>query len=277
MTTVDVSTTKVTLVQALNGWLKGDQAVVPRASVFPPGQTAEEVEAEQTQEFALSQQSAVSAALCELGYPKSYGVFGVEPNLGAYGILKAGDSLVSVNGKPVDDREKLRVAMEAEKSGTVADVAITRNGKPMTVRVKLSDPAPGGKGARLGISVDNTCLAPFTVSIGLDDRIGGPSAGLMFALGIMEKIGTQELTGGTFIAGTGTIETDGTVGPIGGIQLKMIAAKEAGATVFLAPIRNCEDVRGAVPKGLNVVSIESLKDAVSDLLALQKGAEVSHC
>jgi PDZ domain-containing protein len=99
----------------------------------------------------------------------------------------------------------------------------------------------------------------------------------MFALGIVDKVGTQDLTNGRFIAGTGEITSAGVVQPIGGIQLKMIAARRAGATVFLAPQGNCGDVRGAVPKGLDVVKVTNLHDAVDDLFKLRQGGAVPHC
>jgi len=99
----------------------------------------------------------------------------------------------------------------------------------------------------------------------------------MFALGIMDKIGSVDLTHDKFIAGTGTIDPNGNVGPIGGIQLKMIAARKAGATVFLAPAGNCADVRGAIPAGLQVVKVSKLSEAVADLEALNAGQPVPHC
>jgi PDZ domain-containing protein len=141
----------------------------------------------------------------------------------------------------------------------------------------LSAPQQGHKGARIGIAVGEECFAPFQVDLGLGDQIGGPSAGLMFALGIMDKVGTVDLTKGTYIAGTGEIQPDGKVLPIGGIQLKMIAARRAGASVFLAPADNCSDVRGATPKGLNVIKVSSLHDAAQDLVDVQSGKPVAHC
>jgi PDZ domain-containing protein len=99
----------------------------------------------------------------------------------------------------------------------------------------------------------------------------------MFALGIMDKVGPTDLTKGLHVAGTGTIDPTGAVGAIGGIQLKMIAAQRAGATVFLAPASNCTDVRGNIPNKLNVVKVDTLHSAVSDLLALQQGKDVPHC
>jgi PDZ domain-containing protein len=93
----------------------------------------------------------------------------------------------------------------------------------------------------------------------------------------MEKVGSTDLTKDRFIAGTGTIDGSGKVGPIGGIQLKMIAAHDKGATVFLAPADNCSDVRGATPSGLKVIKVSTLHDAVQDLENLQSNQSVPSC
>ena len=167
--------------------------------------------------------------------------------------------------------------LSALKPGTSVAVEVVRQGKSVTTDVTLTTPPKNAKGARLGITVADTCLAPFTVDLGLGNQIGGPSAGLMFALGIMEKVGSVDLTKNRFVAGTGTIDGNGKVGPIGGIQLKMIAAKRKGASVFLAPAGNCGDVRNDTPHGLNVVKVSSLHGAVQDLLAIEKGQPVPHC
>ena len=117
---------------------------------------------------------------------------------------------------------------------------------------------------------------PFKVTIQIG-QIGGPSAGTMFALGIIDKISPENLTGGKFIAGTGEISANGAVSPIGGIQQKMIAARDAGATVFLAPASNCSDTRGAVPAGLRVVKVSTLSGAVSALQSIKRGKPVPSC
>ena len=119
-------------------------------------------------------------------------------------------------------------------------------------------------------------MFPFTVKIKIGN-IGGPSAGLMFALGIIDKITPANLTGGMFIAGTGEIEVNGTVDPIGGIQQKMVGARAAGATVFLAPAANCPDTAGAVPAGLRLVKVSNLAGAVGALHALKAGKPVPAC
>jgi PDZ domain-containing protein len=129
----------------------------------------------------------------------------------------------------------------------------------------------------LGVGVTLASTAKFQVKIALDDRIGGPSAGLMFALGILEKLGTDDLTGGRFVAGTGTIDVSGAVGPIGGIPLKLIAAKDKGATAFLVPAGNCAEASRKPPAGLRLIKVDSLSSAISALDALRTGQPTPAC
>src|SRR5690606_10810906 len=111
---------------------------------------------------------------------------------------------------------------------------------------------------------------PFDVTIQLDN-VGGPSAGMMFALGIVDVLTPGEATGGEDIAGTGTIAGDGDVGPIGGIRQKLYGARDAGADWFLAPQENCDEVTGHVPDGLRVVSVDTLADALTAVDAIAHG------
>jgi Lon-like protease len=277
LTTIDIRSQRVTSVEALVGWLQHDRAVVPRSVVYPPGQSEKQVNEQDAAQFASSQDFATAAAFCELGYPKGFGVLAVEANSGADGKLQPFDQLISLDGAPIDSQQKLSTAMANRKPGETVMIAFKRAGKPMTASVKLSQPEQGQQGAVIGITVGDQCFAPFEVNLGLGGQIGGPSAGLMFALGIMDKVGNRDLTKGAFIAGTGEIGPDGRVKPIGGIQLKMLAARRQGATIFLAPQDNCGDVRGATPGGLNVIKVASLHAAVQDLLAVQSGQSVPHC
>ncbi len=277
LTTVSISNESVTAFQAIAAWLMHDEVVVPRTSVYPPGVSQQKTNQQNTQDFLASQDSATAAALCELHYPKGFGVLKVTADGPSHGILQPGDFIKSVDGKPAGSATALAKVLAAETPGRTAVVAVTRNTKPAQLKVKLGPPLSGRTGARLGITVATGCLAPFSVDLGLGNQIGGPSAGLMFALGIMDKVGTVDLTNGRFIAGTGTIDADGKVGPIGGIQLKMIAAKNKGASVFLAPAGNCSDVRKATPSGLKVVKVDTLHHAVQDLLAIENGKSVPGC
>ena len=107
--------------------------------------------------------------------------------------------------------------------------------------------------------------------------VGGPSAGTMFAIGIIDKLTPGALTEGKVIAGTGTISPDGKVGEIGGIQQKLIGARNAGAVLFLAPQSNCQDVIDHIPDGLTVASIATLSEAMTAINAFNTGAKVNPC
>lgn len=277
LTTVSVSTGRLSAFQALSGWLAGDRVVVPRETIYPPGQSQQQVQQQDAEQFSGSQTSAEGAAFCQLKFPRYFGVLGTSNLVKPAGALKVGDRLISLDGKAVDTAAALQAELVTLSPGRPATVVVKRGTAVTPVQVTLQKPASGSKGARIGISVADTCFAPFEVKIGLNDDIGGPSAGMMFALGILDVVGPTDLTGGRFIAGTGTIDLTGNVGAIGGIQLKMIAARRAGATVFLAPAGNCADVRGNIPKGLTVAKVSTLNQAVEVLASVKAGQPVTSC
>lgn len=283
LTTVSYTTSRLTVFDALRAWLQRDEVVVPRSALFPPGQTTAQVNTQNKNDFTSSQDNAIVAASCELGYPKAFGVLSVVANGPSDGVLHPGDVFRSIDGRPAGSYRQLKSILESDKPGATVSVVVRRNTSPhrsstKALKVTLGKPPAGGEGGSLGVTVPPapTCLAPFEVQLGLNDEIGGPSAGMMFALGIIDKVKT-DLTKGRFIAGTGTIAPNGAVGPIGGIQLKMIAARDAGATVFLAPAGNCSDVSGNIPDGLHVVKVATLHGAVQALEALEKGRSVPSC
>lgn len=274
--TVLSDTEKTTVAGALMGWLRHDEVVVPYDAIYPPGTTKQQQDAANAQDFTASQDNATAAAACELDYPKGFGIFSVADDSPNKNVLKPGDRLVSVNGVAVPDEPTLRKVLGTLKPDARVAVAVIRDDKPVTVTATLGQPQSGSSTPRLGVSVGVGCLLPFQVNLSLAG-IGGPSAGLMFALGIIDKISNHDLTHSRFIAGTGTIDPSGQVGQIGGIALKMIAARRAGATIFLAPASNCPDVKGNIPSGLNVVKVNTLHEAISDLDALANGGSVPHC
>jgi PDZ domain-containing protein len=124
--------------------------------------------------------------------------------------------------------------------------------------------AEDGGGSLLGVLIREQPSAPFDVDIRVAD-VGGPSAGLMLSLGILDLVGDTDLTGGAMVAGTGTITADGDVGPIGGIQLKMVAAADIGAELFLVPADNCADALAAPQEGLTMARVATLDDALEAL------------
>ena len=192
LTTVSVSGDRVSAFQALFGWLKGDEVVVPRETIFPPGQSEEQVNQQDKVAFSDSQVSAEAAAFCQLKYPRYFGVAGVTTDLVPAGALKIGDKLISLNGEPIGSQASLEKVLATQSPGTKAKVVVLRRKVVTTVEVTLRPPASGGTGARIGIVIANTCFAPFDVQLGLNDQIGGPSAGMMFSLGIIEKLGTDD-------------------------------------------------------------------------------------
>jgi PDZ domain-containing protein len=260
---------------ALAAWLNPHQAVVPESELFTPGQTAQQSQSEDTQEMAGSQQTATAAALTELHIPYTTEVAVVQAEAGypAYGVLRAGDVITAVDGKQVTDPTGLTSLITAHPAGTTLTLTISRSGqtKQVSVGTRQSDGHPV-----VGVEVEEQYKFPFTVNFSVGD-IGGPSAGMMFALGIIDKLTSMDLTGGKFIAGTGEITASGQVEAIGGIQQKMVGARDAGATVFLTPASNCSDTTGAVPAGLRLVKVSTLTQAVTYLQDLKAGRSVPSC
>ena len=265
----------INIFSALAAWLNPHEAVVPESELFAPGQTQQQSQQQDTQEMTSSQETATAAALTELHIPYQTQVVVVQaqPGYPAYGVLKSGDVITAVDGTRVTGELQLTSLIGAHPPGSTLTVTIVRDGRTQTVQVGTKE--SGGRPV-MGVEVTEQYKFPFTVKFSVGD-IGGPSAGMMFALGIIDKLTTLDLTGGRFIAGTGEITPGGQVQPIGGIQQKMVGAREAGATVFLAPASNCSDVRGAIPAGLKVVKVSTLSQAVSDLEALKAGQSVPSC
>jgi Lon-like protease len=277
LTTVSVRD-RLDLLSAMRGWLDPERAVVPREEIFPPGQTQQQTDAKNTQDFVTSQNSAELAALAYLDQTKVV-ITQVQGDSPSHGKLAAKDTITAVQGTPVGDVSDLGKVLGATAPGTTVTVDYLRGGKPGSAKITTTKGTDedGKPRAVLGVGVSLESIAPFTVKIALDDRIGGPSAGLMFALGILEKLGPADLTGGRFIAGTGTIDATGDVGPIGGIPLKLIAARDKGATAFLVPSGNCAEASRNPPAGLTLIKVDTLTGAVDALEALRNGKPTPHC
>ena len=278
LTTVGVQP-RLTLVEALGGWLDRDRAVVPREVVFPPGKTDEEVDRETAEQMAASQNSAVSAAARQLGFRTAdVLVEGVASGAPADGRLREGDVLRTVDGRPLRDAADLRSAVASGEVGDVVRVGFERDGRSDAVELRTEASEDDGE-PRPVIGVvtrEDPVDAPFEVEITLED-VGGPSAGLMFALGILDKLGEPSLTGGQHIAGTGEITAQGEVGPIGGISQKLVAAKAKGVDAFLVPEGNCAEAVQSAPSGLPLVEVGSLSQALTALEALREGEQPELC
>jgi Lon-like protease len=263
------------LFQALRAWLNPSEAVVPESELFPPGQSAQQTQAQDTQQMASSQELATAAALGDLHikYQTNVVVLSTVAGYPASTVLKPGDIIAAVDGKPVTGQVSLTAMITAHKAGSDLTLTVRRAGKTLQVRTVTKE---SGGTPVIGVGVEEQYKFPFTVSISVGD-VGGPSAGMMFALGIIDKLTAMNLTGGKFIAGTGEITAAGQVQPIGGIQQKMVGARAAGATIFLSPAANCADAVGAVPAGMKLVKVATLSQAVTDLENIKAGKPVPSC
>jgi PDZ domain-containing protein len=274
LTTVSVST-DLNLGNALVGWFDHSVAVVPRDVVYPPGETKQQVNQENAAAFKNSQSSAETSALRVLGYPVHTAVAKVTSGSPSVGKLVVGDYLTSVDGTAVTSGAKLRKLLAAHKAGQLVKIGYRRGAKAGVASITLAR-SPDDGHPLLKIETKDVQPHPFKVSFDLD-RIGGPSAGLMFALAVIDKVRPEDLTGGKFIAGTGEIDDDGNVGAIGGIQQKMIAARRAGATVFLTPADNCLEAKQAAPKGLELARVSTLDGALAALVQIRAGRRPAAC
>jgi Lon-like protease len=254
---------------ALVAWLNPHQAVVPEGEICPAGQTQKQTQEQDTQEMTSSQSTATAAALTQLHIPYTTEVVVVQLQKGfpADGVLKAGDVITKVDGQPVTSQGGLTRLIYAHPAGSTLTLTVIRDGQSRQVEVGTRQ---SGGHPVMGVQIQEQYNFPFEVKISVGD-IGGPSAGMMFSLGIIDKLTKLDLTAGRFIAGTGEITARGQVQPIGGIQQKMVGARNAGATIFLTPASNCADTKGAVPKGLRLVKVSTLNQAVTYLEALKSG------
>jgi PDZ domain-containing protein len=191
--------------------------------------------------------------------------------------LQPGDELVAINGVAVDSVAAVQEAVGGASPGTTVEVRYRRGGDvENTAAITLGARPDNAEKGYLGIGSVEEADVDFTIDFNLAD-IGGPSAGLMFSLAVVDKLSPGELNGGDFIAGTGTIEANGEVGPIGGIPYKMAAAREAGATTFLVPEKNCDEASQHTPDGLRLVKVITLDDAVGSLNSISSGGDAPSC
>jgi PDZ domain-containing protein len=193
------------------------------------------------------------------------------------GKLEPDDEIVSVNGREATSAERVARVIGASEPGDEVVFELRRAGKSVeaTVTSEAADDDP--EKARVGITLGESVQGEdITVTYGLKD-VGGPSAGLMFSLGIIDELTRQSLTDGKAIAGTGTIDAEGLVGPIGGVQQKVVGAKRDGAEYFLTPLLNCRDAAAAAPEGLQLVRVDNLQDAVDALEAIREGDDFPRC
>jgi PDZ domain-containing protein len=251
----------------LSAWFDGERSVQPKEVYFPKGVSSKAVDQQNSLDMRQSQEHAKVSALQYLGYkiPEKMIISDITKESPNIKTLKNGDEIIKLDGIRVTSAtgfKKLLAAIAmAKTSSDQMQLTVLRDGveKVFTVRTYKVDQDK----KVLGLMVESKYQYPFTINISLKD-VGGPSAGLMFSLGIVEKLRAENLTRGRNISGTGTIDAFGNVGPIGGIEEKLIGAARAGSKLFLAPALNCDDIQH-IPSGLQVVAVETLREAVAAL------------
>jgi Lon-like protease len=275
LTTVGVTGAdkKLGLVPALRAWVDPRYAVVPRELVYPEGVTSEEIKDQNRELMERSQENAKVAAMRLAGdqVRESVVIDAVVKGSPADGTLRAGDIVHTVDGSAISTPEQVGQAVRTHKPGETITLEVEREGEPTTVTVTSSNHPDDRNVAYIGITAAEGYDFPYEVEITLAPEIGGPSAGLMFSLGIYDTLTPGALTGGSQIAGTGTINAEGKVGGIGGIQQKIVAAADEGASAFLTPAANCPQALEARSNGMRIVKIGTLADAVDAVSKLADG------
>jgi len=278
LTTVSVTRadSQLTLPEALLSYWLSAREVLPRDAVYPAGVSVDEIRANEVQMMDNSQSAAVAAGLRAAGervveYPMVLGVSNGSP---ADGKLKPGDFILRVDTKAVSTTDEVRAAINAHAVGEAILFTILRDRQVLTETLMTVASNANASQPVVGINLTVGYSYIPEVTFRINPEIGGPSAGLVFALAVYDEVTPADLTANRSIAGTGTITGDGTVGSIGGIQEKIAGAEGAGATVFLVPAGNCADVVG-VSTPVRLVRVETLSDAIDALEALKDPARAN--
>jgi Lon-like protease len=264
--------------EALLDMANRDVQLLPRAEVYPERQDSSEIDKENAALMDRSKETATVVALREIGYdiePSGVEVTQVVAGAPADGRLQAGDRILAADGRAVDSTEEVRAAITRHKVGERVAFRVDRGDaeKDVAVEVRAADGEP-----RVGILLrDLFSDLPVKVTIETENNIGGPSAGLMFTLSIIDKLTPEDLTAGRRIAGTGDIALDGGVHPVGGVVEKLISVHRLGVSTFLIPAENCDSVRGQVPDGLRLVRVATISDALRFLRDPKAAATAPGC
>jgi PDZ domain-containing protein len=262
---------RLSFLQAFKSWLQPSDDVVPRDFLYPEDafngdNSGDNFRKQGAAQLAESEQNAIVAALNYVGEPVTYDVVvsQVLPDTPADGVLQADDTILSIDGERVATYRDVKQIMGKVAPGDQVDMTVKRGGQRLREQLTTIENPDDPERAYIGVLLGLGFKSPVKVDLRLDD-VGGPSAGLVFSLAIVDNLTPGSLTGGRDLAGTGTITPNGRVGPIGGIVQKMFGARDSGATTFVAPRSNCGDLEGHIPDGLDVIAVRSLDEAVAAL------------
>jgi PDZ domain-containing protein len=272
---VAVDVRKASLLERLFPGIHDGATLVPGDQLLPPGVSESQRRQGELRAMTRSQQIAAAVALRRLGYKvrtEGVGVLvsGFVTGSPAIGKLQPGDVIVGVDGRPVRNRAELLKLVQAHEPGDELRVDVRRGTDRKTVTVKTTSDPRDPKRAVLGVFVDPAVTVKLPLDVKIDlGNVGGPSAGLAFALDLYEELG-HDIDHGLKVAATGEIELDGTVAPVGGVKQKTIGVRRSGVDVFLVPAgENAREAR-KYAHGLRIIPVKSFQQA------LQKLATLSH-
>ncbi len=269
-----VSLQEITVAEAVRSWFDPNFEILPRSAIVPPGGTEEDAQRQTMQQMDESQQHAAAAALAFLGYEvKVTGivrVMGLDPDGPAAKVLQRDDVIVGADSSPIHKTDELRAALARHEVGEQVVLQVRRGSRVVTVRTKTVGDQQDPTRPIIGVFLRDTPRVTLPLAVDIESLgIGGPSAGLMYALGIVELLDSTDMTKGRTVAGTGAIDLNGVVLQVGGVRQKVAAARGAGAELFIVPLAELADAcarAGDMP----VVGVQNLKDAVGAL----RGAKI---
>ncbi|MEO5652005.1 MAG: PDZ domain-containing protein [Marmoricola sp.] len=274
---------KVSLAELVSAWVDPNRAVYPYEAIYQPKDTRASVRRESSVQMVSSQDNAVAAALGALGvkYQTAVKIAEVEDGGPAAGKLEVGDLVLAVDGDKVRTLEQLTAKIRPQPVGSDLTLQVRRDGKVLQEELTTTGSPTDAKASAIKVQIAPSYEFPINVDLNISENIGGPSGGLMFALGIYDVLTPGSLTGGKTIAGTGEIDAAGTVGEIGGIQQKLVGAQDDGAKLFLVPAANCADALdgNSDPDKMRLVKVTNLSDAITEVQAWVKdpNAELTRC
>lgn len=264
--------------EVMSAWLSPERSVMPVEAVFPEGMTYEQTQEAARIDMENSQQEAIAAALTylEIPYDSYLEVAATLEGGPSEGVIVQGDIVVEAAGEAIGDVTRLRELIAENGVQKPLDITVERDGVRELLQVipRMSDgpePVPV-----IGVLVSGRYDFPVQVNIQLE-KVGGPSAGLAFALGLVERMTDEVIADSLNIAATGTIAADGTVGPVGGTPQKVYGAAKAGAEVMFIPLANCQDVSEPVVRGVRIVPVRSLGEAIESLELIHEDRDPPTC
>lgn len=268
---------RLNFAQLVGAYFDPHAKIVDYESVYPAGTTQDKVSDAQSAMMRNSQTTSQVAALEYLGWdvPATITIEGAVEGSNAEGKVEQGDILRAIT-TPDGVRHEITSAatpfaiMRSVPAGSTMTLTVERGGVTQDVSFDSVAVSATETGSKLGVYLSADPVLPVDITVNIDG-VGGPSAGMMFSLSIIDRLTPGDMTGGNIIAGTGTMSYDGQVGAIGGIQQKLWGAHRDGAQWFLAPSNNCDEVVGHVPDGLRVVSVSTLDEAVSAVRSIADG------